>query len=217
MFQQLTGINVIMFYAPVVFKTMGLKTDAALYSAVIIGAVNALSTLVSVYAVDRAGRRMLLLEAGVYMFLSQAAFAVVFRMKVTDNADGIDHAWAVMVVAMVGTFVSSFAWSWGPLCWLMSSEIFPLEARATGQSVAVCTNLLFTFVMAQASLSMLCRLEHAIFAFFAVWNVVMSLFVLLFIPETGNVPIEEMTERVWKKHWFWKRFFVNHDGGGGNN
>ncbi|CAN6342112.1 unnamed protein product [Urochloa humidicola] len=217
MFQQLTGINVIMFYAPVVFMTMGLKTDAALYSAVIIGAVYALSTLVSMYAVDRAGRRMLLLEAGVYMFLSQAAFAVVFPIKVTDDADGIDHAWAVMVVAMVGTFVSSFAWSWGPLCWLIPSEMFPLEARATGQSVAVCANLLFTVVIAQASLSMLCRLKHAIFAFFAVWNVVMSLFVLLFVPETKNVPIEEMTERVWKKHWFWKRFFVNHDGGGGNN
>ncbi|CAN6360213.1 unnamed protein product [Urochloa humidicola] len=118
---------------------------------------------------------------------------------------------------MVGTFVSSFAWSWGPLCWLIPSEMFPLETRATGQSVAVCANLLFTVVTAQASLSMLCRLKHAIFAFFAVWNVVMSLFVLLFVPETKNVPIEEMTERVWKKHWFWKRFFVSHDGGGGNN
>ncbi|CAN6333164.1 unnamed protein product [Urochloa humidicola] len=216
-FQQLTGISAITFYAPVLFTTLGFKTDAALYSAVIIGAVNVLSTLVSVYAVDRAGRRMLLLEAGAYMFLSQAAFAVVFRIKVTDDADGIDRAWAVMVVAMVGVFTSSFAWSWGPLGWLVPSEMFPLEARAAGQSVAVCTNLLFTFVMAQAFLSMLCRLKYAIFAFFAVWDFVMSLFVLFFLPETKNVPIEEMTERVWKQHWFWKRFVVNDDGRGGNN
>ncbi|CAN6342103.1 unnamed protein product [Urochloa humidicola] len=167
-FQQLTGISAITFYAPVLFTTLGFKTDAALYSAVIIGAVNVLSTLVSVYAVDRAGRRMLLLEAGAYMFLSQAAFAVVFRIKVTDDADGIDRAWAVMVVAM-------------------------------------------------AFLSMLCRLKYAIFAAFAVWDFVMSLFVLFFLPETKNVPIEEMTERVWKQHWFWKRFVVNDDGRGGNN
>ncbi|CAL4900636.1 unnamed protein product [Urochloa decumbens] len=215
MFQQLTGINVIMFYAPVLFTTMGFKTDAALYSAVIIGAVNVLSTLVSMYTVDRAGRRILLLEAGVYMFLSQAALAVVFRIKFTDDADGIDHAWAVMAVAMVGTFVSSFAWSWGPLPWLMPSEMFPLEARAAGQSITMCANLLLTFVIAQAFLTMLCRLKYAIFAFFAAWNVVMSLFVLFFLPETMNVPIEEMRDRVWKKHWFWKRF-VNDDDGGNN-
>ncbi|CAN6360208.1 unnamed protein product [Urochloa humidicola] len=94
-FQQLAGMNAIMFYAPLLFITLGFKTDAALYYAVIIGAVIALSTLVSVYVVDRAGRRMLLLEAGVYMFLSQAAFAVVLRIKVTDHTDDIDHAWGV--------------------------------------------------------------------------------------------------------------------------
>ncbi|CAN6346926.1 unnamed protein product [Urochloa humidicola] len=217
MFQQLTGISAITFYAPVLFKTLGFKTDAALYAAVIIGAVNVLSTLVSVYAVDRAGRRMLLLEAGAYMFLSQAAFAAVFRIKVTDDADGIDRAWAIMLVAMAGVFTSSFAWSWGPLGWLLPSEMFPLEARAMGQSVAVCTQLLLTFVTAQAFLSMLCRLKYGIFAFFAAWDVVMSLFVLFFLPETKNVPIEEMAERVWRQHWFWKRFVVNGGGGGGNN
>ncbi|CAN6342110.1 unnamed protein product [Urochloa humidicola] len=216
-FQQLAGMNAIMFYAPLLFITLGFKTDAALYCAVIIGAVIALSTLVSVYVVDRAGRRMLLLEASVYMFLSQAAFAVVLRIKVTDHTDDIDHAWGVMAIAMVGTFVSSFSWSWGALAWLMPSEMFPLEARAAGQSVTVFANQLLNFVTAQAFLTMLCRLKYAIFVFFAVWDVVMSLFVLLFLPETKKVPIEEMTERVWKKHWFWKRFFVNHDGGGGNN
>ncbi|CAN6337677.1 unnamed protein product [Urochloa humidicola] len=215
MFQQLTGINAIMFYAPVLFNTLGFRAESAFYSEVIIGAVNALSTLVSVHAVDRAGRRMLLLEGGVYMFLSQATFAVVLRIKVTDHNYDMDHAWAVMVVAMVCTFVSSSAWSWGPLPWLMPSEMFPLEARATGQSVAVCANLLLTFVIVQSFLTMLCRLEYAIFAFFAAWNVAMSLFVLFFLPETKKMPIEEMTERVWKQHWYWKRF-VNDDGGGNN-
>lgn len=70
-FQQLTGINAIMFYAPVLFNTLGFKNDAALYSAVITGAVNVVSTVVSIYSVDKLGRRILLLEAGVQMFISQ--------------------------------------------------------------------------------------------------------------------------------------------------
>ncbi|WVZ56024.1 hypothetical protein U9M48_006611 [Paspalum notatum var. saurae] len=210
-FQQFTGINAIMFYAPVLFNTLGFKSDASLYSAVITGAVNVLSTLVSIYSVDRVGRRMLLLEAGVQMFLSQVAIAVVLGIKVTDHSDNLGHGWAIMVVVMVCTFVSSFAWSWGPLGWLIPSETFPLETRSAGQSVTVCVNLLFTFVIAQAFLSMLCHLKYAIFAFFSAWVVVMSLFVLFFLPETKNVPIEEMTERVWKQHWFWKRFMEDDD------
>ncbi|CAD6202690.1 unnamed protein product [Miscanthus lutarioriparius] len=205
-FQQFTGINAIMFYAPVLFNTLGFKSDASLYSAVITGAVNVLSTLVSVYSVDRVGRRMLLLEAGVQMFLSQVAIAVVLGIKVTDHSDNLGHGWAIAVVVMVCTFVSSFAWSWGPLGWLIPSETFPLETRSAGQSVTVCVNLLFTFVIAQAFLSMLCHLKYAIFVFFSAWVLVMSLFVLFFLPETKNVPIEEMTERVWKQHWFWKRY-----------
>ncbi|GAU18822.1 hypothetical protein TSUD_228120 [Trifolium subterraneum] len=94
-----------MFYAPVLFNTLGFKNDASLYSAVITGAVNVLSTVVSIYSVDKLGRRMLLLEAGVQ-----------------------------------------------------------------------------------------------------IWVFIMSIFVFFLVPETKNIPIEEMTERVWKKHWFWKRF-----------
>jgi hypothetical protein len=73
-----------MFYAPVLFNTLGFKNDASLYSAVITGAVNVLSTVVSIYSVDKLGRRMLLLEAGVQMFLSQVVIAIILGFKVTD-------------------------------------------------------------------------------------------------------------------------------------
>ncbi|KAG0489102.1 hypothetical protein HPP92_007759 [Vanilla planifolia] len=205
-FQQFTGINAIMFYAPVLFNTLGFESDASLYSAVITGAVNVASTVVSIYSVDRVGRRALLLEAGVQMFLSQVVISVILGIKVTDNSDELGKGWAVLVVLMVCVFVSGFAWSWGPLGWLIPSETFPLETRSAGQSVTVCTNLLFTFVIAQAFLSMLCHMKYGIFAFFSGWVLIMSVFVLFFLPETKNVPIEEMTERVWKQHWFWKRF-----------
>ncbi|KAK7405892.1 hypothetical protein VNO78_07504 [Psophocarpus tetragonolobus] len=205
-FQQFTGINAIMFYAPVLFNTLGFGSDASLYSAVITGAVNVLSTIVSIYSVDKVGRRMLLLEAGVQMFLSQVVIAILLGIKVKDDSNDLSKGFAVLVVIMVCTFVSSFAWSWGPLGWLIPSETFPLETRSAGQSVTVCVNLLFTFVIAQAFLSMLCHFKFGIFLFFSSWVLVMSVFVLFLLPETKNIPIEEMTERVWKQHWFWKRF-----------
>ncbi|CAA6659159.1 unnamed protein product [Spirodela intermedia] len=180
-FQQLTGINAIMFYAPVLFNTLGFKSDASLYSAVITGAVNVLSTVVSIYSVDKVGRRALLLEAGVQM---------------GGGAGGGDGLHLRIVLRLV----------LGPLGWLIPSETFPLETRSAGQSVTVCVNLLFTFVIAQAFLSMLCHFKFGIFVFFSGWVVVMSTFVLFFLPETKNVPIEEMADRVWRQHWFWKRY-----------
>ncbi|CAN0856690.1 Sugar transport protein 13 [Linum grandiflorum] len=205
-FQQCTGINAIMFYAPVLFNTLGFKSDASLYSAVITGAVNVLSTVVSIYSVDKLGRRLLLLEAGVQMFFSQVIIAVILGIKVTDTSDELGKGFAILVVVMVCTFVSAFAWSWGPLGWLIPSETFPLETRSAGQSVTVCVNLLFTFVIAQAFLSMLCHFKFGIFLFFSGWVAVMSVFVMFLVPETKNVPIEEMTEKVWKQHWLWKRY-----------
>ncbi|CAN1807712.1 Sugar transport protein 13 [Linum perenne] len=181
-------------------------SDASLYSAVITGAVNVLSTVVSIYSVDKLGRRMLLLEAGVQMFFSQVIIAVILGIKVTDHSDDLGKGFAILVVIMVCTFVSAFAWSWGPLGWLIPSETFPLETRSAGQSVTVCVNLLFTFVIAQAFLSMLCHFKFGIFLFFSGWVAVMSVFVFFLVPETKNIPIEEMTEKVWGRHWFWKRF-----------
>ncbi|XP_068647433.1 sugar transport protein MST4-like isoform X2 [Aristolochia californica] len=210
-FQQFTGINAIMFYAPVLFDTLGFGSDAALYSAVITGAINVLSTIVSIYSVDKVGRRVLLLEAGVQMFFSQVVIAIILGIKVKDQSNNLGSGFAVLVVVLVCTFVSAFAWSWGPLGWLIPSETFPLETRSAGQSVTVCVNLLFTFVIAQAFLSMLCHLKYGIFAFFSGFVLIMSIFTVFLLPETKNIPIEEMTERVWKQHWFWKRFMYDND------
>ncbi|GJX19556.1 sugar transport protein 13 [Tanacetum coccineum] len=210
-FQQVTGINAIMFYAPVLFKTLGFKNDASLYSAVITGAVNILSTIVSIYFVDKLGRRFLLLQAGVQMLFAQSVIAVVLGFKVTDTSANLSSGLAILVVIMICTFVSAFAWSWGPLGWLIPSETFTLETRSAGHSITVCVNLVFTFIIAQAFLSMLCHFKYGIFLFFSGWVLIMSIFVWFLVPETKNIPIEEMTEQVWKKHWLWKRFMDDED------
>ncbi|KAH9613107.1 hypothetical protein KSS87_023389 [Heliosperma pusillum] len=206
-FQQLTGINVIMFYAPVLFKTIGFGDNASLMSAVITGGVNVLATLVSIYGVDKWGRRFLFLEGGTQMFICQVAVAICIGLKfgVTGNVQILPQWYAIVVVLFICIYVSAFAWSWGPLGWLVPSEIFPLEIRSAAQSINVSVNMFFTFIIAQIFLSMLCHLKFGLFLFFGFFVFVMSVFIYLFLPETKGIPIEEMS-MVWKSHWFWGRF-----------
>ncbi|KAK1368503.1 Monosaccharid transporter [Heracleum sosnowskyi] len=206
-FQQVTGINVIMFYAPVLFKTIGFGGDASLMSAVITGGVNVIATFVSIFSVDKVGRRFLFLQGGIQMFLCQIAVAISIGIKfgTSGDADHLPKWYAIVVVLLICTYVAGFAWSWGPLGWLVPSEIFPLEIRSAAQSLTVLVNMLFTFIIAQVFLLMLCHLKFGLFLFFAFWVFVMTLFIYFFLPETKNIPIEEMTT-VWKSHWFWNKF-----------
>jgi hypothetical protein len=105
-------------------------------------------------------------------------------------------------------YVAAFAWSWGPLGWLVPSEICPLEVRSAGQATNVAVNMLFTFAIAQIFLTMLCHLKFGLFFFFAGFVLIMTIFIALFMPETNKVPIEEMNN-VWKSHWFWRKFVPN--------
>ncbi|PRQ28897.1 putative major facilitator, sugar transporter, major facilitator superfamily [Rosa chinensis] len=211
-FQQLTGINVIMFYAPVLFNTIGFGSDASLISAVITGLVNVAATIVSMYGVDKWGRRKLFLEGGTQMLICQIVVAACIGAKfgLDGNADNLPKWYAIVVVVFICTYVAGFAWSWGPLGWLVPSEIFPLEIRSAAQSVNVSVNMIFTFIVAQVFLTMLCHLKFGLFIFFAFFVCVMSVFVYLFLPETKGIPIEEMS-RVWKQHWYWKRFVTDED------
>lgn len=210
-FQQLTGINVIMFYAPVLFKTLGFGSDASLMSAVITGLVNVFATFVSIFTVDRLGRRKLFLQGGSQMITCQIIVGTLIAIKFGTSGEGhFSHAYAGAVVTFICIYVAGFAWSWGPLGWLVPSEIFPLEIRSAGQSITVSVNMLFTFIIAQAFLALLCRFKFGLFYFFGGWVVIMTIFVAFFLPETKGVPIEEMV-LVWKGHWFWGRFIADDD------
>ncbi|KAK9022204.1 hypothetical protein V6N11_002488 [Hibiscus sabdariffa] len=118
---------------------------------------------------------------------------------------------AKLVVGLICLYVNGFAWSWGPLGWLISSEVYPLETRSGGFFLAVGTNMFCTFLIAQSFLSMLCTMQAYIYFFFAAWLLTMIIFVAAMLPETKGISIDEMVERVWKKHWFWKRFYTSSD------
>lgn len=205
-FQQLTGINVIMFYAPVLFKTLGFGNDASLMSSVITGVVNVLATLVSIYSADRFGRRVLFLEGGIQMIICQILVGIMIGINFNTTGVGkLSSGQADFVLFLICVYVAAFAWSWGPLGWLVPSEICPLEIRSAGQAINVSVNMFFTFIIGQFFLSMLCHMKFGLFLFFAGFVILMTIFIFFFLPETRNVPIEEMN-KVWKAHWFWGKY-----------
>ncbi|KAF6140629.1 hypothetical protein GIB67_013922 [Kingdonia uniflora] len=105
-------------------------------------------------------------------------------------------------------YASGFGWSWGPLTWLIPSEIFPIKIRPAGQSISIAINFGVTFILAQTFLMMLCQFKYGIFLFYAGWISVATIFIALLLPETKGIPLESMYV-VWEKHWFWSRFVLD--------
>jgi sugar porter (SP) family MFS transporter len=202
-FQQVTGINVIAFYAPILFRTIGLGESASLMSSVVTGIVGTGSTFISMLVVDKLGRRALFIFGGVQMLVSQIMVGGIMAAQLGDHG-GIGGGYAYVVLILICIYVAGFSWSWGPLGWLVPSEIFPLEIRSAGQSIVVAVSFLFTFIVAQTFLAMLCHFKSGIFFFFGGWVVVMTAFVYYFLPETKNTPIEKM-DRVWRENGFWNK------------
>ncbi|KAJ4835656.1 hypothetical protein Tsubulata_021705 [Turnera subulata] len=211
-FQQFTGMNVIMFYAPVLFKTLGFGAMTALLSTVITGAVNFLSTIVAIVAVDKLGRRFLFLEGAIQMLLSQIGVTIAIALKfgLSGNPGHLSTFYAAGVVVLICVFVAGFAWSWGPLGWLVPSEIMPLEIRSAAQSINCSINMFCTFVIAQIFTLMLCKMKFGLFIFFAFFIFSNLLFIYNRFPETKGIPIEEM-QIVWKEHKHWRKYYDEED------
>ncbi|XP_043718967.1 sugar transport protein 14-like isoform X1 [Telopea speciosissima] len=209
-FQQLTGVNSIVFYAPVIFQSLGFGSNTSLYSSIITSSMLVVATFVSMYVVDRKGRRFLFLEAGCQMIISMLVVAIILGLEFGHGV-AIPKSYAAILVVMICAFLLAYGWSWGPLGWLVPSELFPLETRSAGQSIVVCNNLFFTALVAQCFLASLCHLRYGIFLLFAALIMIMSCFVYFLLPETKQVPIEEIVF-LWQNHWLWKKYVEPSDG-----
>ncbi|KAL0304068.1 UNVERIFIED_CONTAM: Hexose carrier protein HEX6 [Sesamum radiatum] len=204
-FQQVTGINVITFYAPILFLTLGSGVSSSLLSALVLGIVATSMTVISSFIVDKLGRRAIFHTGGITMFITQMLIGGIMAAKLGEHGQ-MSHGYSLLVVALICLYSCGFAFSWGPLGWLVTSEIFPLEIRSAAQSINVGVSFFCSALISQTFLAMLCHLKYASFFFFGVWVALMTVFVYLLLPETKNIPIEKM-DTVWRKHKFWKRFY----------
>ncbi|RLM58416.1 hypothetical protein C2845_PM18G10420 [Panicum miliaceum] len=202
-FTQLNGINAIGFYAPVLLRTVGMGESLALLSAVITVVIYTASTVVFMFVIDRFGRRTLLIAGSLQMLASELLIGAIMAAELGDEG-GMGRGYAAALFVLIGVYVAGYSWSWGPMTWLVPTEVFPLEIRSAGQSVTVASGFVFTIFVAQGFLAMLCRMRAWLFFFFAGWTVVMTGFVYWFLPETKGMPIEQVG-KVWREHWFWGR------------
>lgn len=123
------------------------------------------------------------------------------------NAVTMPQNYAVGVVVLMCLYTFSFSLSWGPLKWVVPSEIYPLEIRSAGQAMTVSIALTLSFAQTQVFITLLCAMKYAIFLFYAGWVLAMTVFIAAFLPETKGVPLEAMRS-VWAMHWFWRRFVI---------
>uniref|UniRef100_A0A0D9W5P9 Major facilitator superfamily (MFS) profile domain-containing protein n=1 Tax=Leersia perrieri TaxID=77586 RepID=A0A0D9W5P9_9ORYZ len=206
-FFDLTGMIVIAVFAPVLFRTIGFSSQKAILGSLILNLVNLSCVVFSSIAIDRVGRRVLFITGGIFMMLCQVAVSWIMAEHL-----GKHHAAATMaknyatgLVALMCLYTASFGMSWGPLKWVVPSEIYPVEIRSAGQALTMSIALTLSFTQTQVFISMLCAMKYAIFLFYAGWVLTMTIFIALFLPETKGVPLEAMRS-VWAKHWYWKRF-----------
>ncbi len=185
--QQVTGINVVLYYAPEIFKSTGLAATDAINDTVIVGAVNLAFTLVAIWVVDQLGRKPLLLIASAGMGISLFLLGGAFILKKFEGP------WVLILVLV---YVASFAVAMGPVVWVVMSEIFPTRIRGRAMSIATVCLWIACYGVSQLFPLMLERLEGYAFFVYASMCVVSFAFVLGCLPETKGRSLEEI-EKSW--------------------
>jgi MFS transporter, SP family, galactose:H+ symporter len=187
-FQQLTGINVVMYYAPRIFGLAGFAThEQQLWATVIVGLVNVIATFGAIALVDRWGRKPILYVGCAVMAIGMGALAVLLNVGMADVAA------QMLAVGSLLLFIAGFAMSAGPLVWILCSEIQPQQGRDFGIAVSTFVNWAANMVVAATFLSLLTWVGEAhTFLLYAILNVVFAAVVFLYVPETRGVSLESI-------------------------
>lgn len=186
LFNQLSGINAIIYFAPRVFEMAGLGKDAAFLSSAGIGIVNFLFTMLGWYLIDRSGRRKL-------MYIGSAGYIISLTLMALAFAGYINGGISIFVFL----FIAAHAIGQGSVIWVFLSEIFPNSVRAAGTSFGSLTHWVFAALISQTFTFFANRIGGSyIFGFFAAMMVLQLLFVWKMMPETKGVALEDMEGRV---------------------
>ena len=183
-FNQLSGINAVIYFAPRIFELAGIGKQAAFLQSAGIGLVNLVFTMAGLYLIDRIGRRKLMLIGSVGYIISLASVAFAFFSG---------HSGGVVVPILLFIFIASHAIGQGTVIWVFISEIFPNSVRAYGQSLGCTTHWVLASIITTVFPIMASRFGAApIFLFFAFMMVLQLLWVIFKMPETKGVSLEEL-------------------------
>ena len=195
-FQQIVGINAVLYFSPRIFESLGMANP--MLQTVIMGIVNITFTLVAIFTVERIGRKPLLICGSIGMAIGAAGVAV------TSVAASIPP---VIAVISIMVYSASFMFSWGPICWVLISEIFPNTIRGAAVAIAVAFQWIFNFVVSSTflplynmSLGSMDNFGHVFtYGLYGIICIVAAVFVWKLVPETKGKTLEEMS-KIWKNH-----------------
>ena len=192
-FNQLSGINFILYYAPEILSRIGLGTTESLANSIAIGGTNLVFTFVGLFLIDRLGRKTLLIIGSLGYIISLSMVALAFKME----------AGASFMMIFLLLFIASHAIGQGAVIWVFIAEIFPNKARALGQSFGASTHWVFAAIITLITPLFLDK-EHGvfgknpwpIFVFFAFMMVLQLVWVLTKVPETKGASLEELEKKL---------------------
>ena len=199
-FQQITGINTVIYYAPVILQSAGISSaSGAILATAGVGLVNVIMTIVAMRLIDRKGRKPLLLTGIAGMVVSLGLLGVVFRLSSHNSALG----WLAVLSMMA--YVASFAISLGPIFWLLISEIYPLKIRNSAEGIAATFNWGSNLLITLTFLTLVEQLGPSLtFWIYGLCAVAAGVFSYYFVPETKGRTLEEI-EEFWRTRTSGKR------------
>ncbi len=193
-FQQFVGINVVLYYAPEIFRNMGSATDTSLLQTIIVGTVNLTFTVIAILTVDRFGRKPLMIIGALGMAFSMFALGMTFYFKTIGLSS---------LIFML-TYTASFAVSWGPVAWVILSEIFPNSIRGA-MSIAVAAQWIanlavsWTFPMMNDNTILINMFNYGFsYWIYGIMGILAALFIWKIVPETKGKTLEDM-DKLWNR------------------
>ncbi|WP_332630030.1 D-xylose transporter XylE [Halalkalibacter flavus] len=187
-FQQFVGINVALYYAPRIFESMGAARDASMFQTIIMGLVNVIFTVIAILTVDKFGRKPLLIIGSIGMAFGM--FGV--------SGMGFSNQIGIGTLIFIIIYTASFMMSWGPVVWVLISEIFPNKIRGQAVAIAVAAQWSANYFISSTYPMMIDYSAGLTYSFYGTMSVLSALFVWKLIPETKGRSLEEL-EKLLKK------------------
>ena len=192
MFNQLSGINALMYYGPQIFRMAGAVEHSALLQSVIIGLTNLVFTMLALTVIDHFGRRVLMLVGSVGYIASLSAVAWAFYHYGAE----FDRAGGLVVLVALMVFIASHAFGQGAVIWVFISEIFPNRVRARGAALGSFTHWIMNAAISWTFPIFAGMSGGHVFAFYAAMMVLQLVWVIFWMPETKDIPLEQIQKRL---------------------